>query len=267
MYVHPNSTGGNSFELFPEVFDTANIDFGYFCCALGLKDSDRPMDFFMSSDFLYGSQKSKDTSMLFSAVQRLYGYKHKDFAAFLKNKSIRKQLLNISDEATFLAKLGALEEQYNATYGMGQLLTRFYSTWLHEEDKKMLNSKIAFPADYYQQPAKDVDDALKRLLDFLIKIRNGIGHAAMYHPLAMRPPEPEYIQTVKGSREYTILLFLTFEELYSYTRKAMAAYWVAEYKKIIEDVGHATVEKIVEGYREENRRLNEANRKAKDSTT
>lgn len=168
--------------------------------------------------------------MLFSAVQRLYGYKHKDFSVYIKKKSIRQVLLNIKNDAALLKKIEHLEEQYNNQYGTGRLLLKFYDTWLDDAGKKTLLGKIPLPASFYTTPASDATIELKRRLDFLIKIRNGIDHAAIYHPLAMHPPQPEHIYVMKGGKEHTFLLFLTFQELYDITKNAMAAYWISEFK-------------------------------------
>lgn len=229
-YVHPNSLDHNSFMFFPEIFEDAGIDFRLFLTALGYRGVMKPNDYFSASEFLAGSLKTRDINMLFSAVQRLYGYEHKDFSAYIKKKAIRQELLSIKDDNTLLAKIEQLEEQYNNRYGMGQLLLKFYDTWLDDAGKKTLLSKIPLPTSFYATLAPNITAALKRRIDFLIKIRNGIDHAAVYHPLAVHPPEPEYIYVMKGGKEYTFLLFLTFQELYDITRKAMAAYWIAEFK-------------------------------------
>ena len=229
MYIHPNSLDHNSYQFFPEIFESAGIDYRLFLTALGFREPMKPNDFFSASEFLAGSLKTYDINMLFSAVQRLYGYKHVDFSAYIKKRSVRPELLNIQDSAVLLAKIEQLEEAYNDKYGMARLLLKFYDTLLEEADKVTIISKIAIPSDYYVTFATDTTVALKQRLDFLIKIRNGIDHAAVYHPLAMRPPEPEYIHVMKGGKEYTFLLFLTFQELYDITKKAMAAYWIAEF--------------------------------------
>jgi hypothetical protein len=145
-YIHPNSLDHNSFRFFPEIFEDAGIDFRLFLTTLGFREAMKPNDYFSSSEFLAGSLKTRDINMLFSAVQRLYGYEHKDCFAYLKKKSIRQALLNIQDTATLLAKIKQLEEDYNSQYGMTRLLLKFYDTWLGEEDKLTIISKIAIPA-------------------------------------------------------------------------------------------------------------------------
>jgi hypothetical protein len=229
-YVHPNSLDHNSFTFFPEIFEEANIDFQLFLTALGYREAMKPNDYFSASEFLAGSLKTRDINMLFSAVQRLYGYEHKDFPAYLKKKFIRRELLNIKDDDALLAKIERLEKEYNNQYSMSQLLLKFYDTWLDDAGKKALLTKIPLPASLYTTPTSNATTALKRRLDFLIKIRNGIDHAAVYHPLAVHPPEPEYIYVMKDGKEHIFLLFLTFQELYDITKKAMAAYWIAEFK-------------------------------------
>lgn len=229
-YIHPNSLNHNSFTFFPEIFENAGVDFRLFLTALGHRGVMKPNDYFSASEFLAGSLKTRDINMLFSAVQRLYGYEHKDFSTYLKKKSIRRELLNIEDDDVLLAKVEQLEGRYNNQYGMGQLLLKFYDIWLDDAGKNTLLSKIPLPASFYTVAAPNTTVALKRRLDFLIKIRNGIDHAAVYHPLAVRPPEPEYIHVMKDGKEHTFLLFLTFQELYDITKKAMAAFWIAEFK-------------------------------------
>ncbi len=229
-YIHPSSLDHNSFTFFPEIFEDAGIDFRLFLTALSHRGAMSPNDYFSASEFLAGSLKTRDINMLFSAVQRLYGYEHKDFSTYLKKKSIRCDLLNIEDEDVLLAKIEQLEERYSDQYGMGRLLLKFYDTWLDDVGKKTMLGKIPLPASFYTTPASNTTIALKRRLDFLIKIRNGIDHAAVYHPLAMHPPQPEHIYVMKGGREYIFMLFLTFQELYDITKKAMAAFWIAEFK-------------------------------------
>lgn len=228
-YIHPNSLDHNSYEFFPEIFQDAGIDFRLFLTALSYREAMKPNDYFSAAEFLAGSLKTRDINMLFSAVQRLYSYKHKDFATYIKKKSIRRELLNISHSDTLLEKINRLEEDFNNKHGMSRLLLKFYDTWPDEAGKRLITSKICIPSDYYAKPSADTTTAIKRRLDFLIKIRNGIDHAAIYHPLAMHPPQPEYIYVMKGGKEYTFLLYLTFEQLYDVTRKAMAAFWVAEF--------------------------------------
>ncbi len=258
MYPHPNGVGHNSFEQFPEIFKDGGVDFAHFLTALGaIGGPDRPIDFFLSGQFLYASQETRDINMLFSAVQRLYGYKHKDFPSYIKGRRVRNRLLGITDDTTLRRELESIEDEYNEKYGMRRMIHRFYTEHLSDDSKLTLNGKIAVPTYFYATVASDADDGVKQMLDFLLTIRNGHDHAAMYHPLSPTGEQPEYIHVVKGGKEYTFLVYLTFAELHEITRKAMADFWLKEYEKLLTNGGKARVDRIRRKQELELQRLNE----------
>lgn len=262
MYIHPNSLGYNAVEFFPEIFKEGGVDFEHYCTALAVSNYERPTDYFLSSDFLFGSLKSKDTSMLFSAVQRLNGYKHVDFQKYVSDKKVRDRLLDISDTKIMRQVLDEIKEEYNTKYGMRRIILKFYLENLNDEGKKTLISGISIPAYFYTNFSNDEKTAITQRIDFLLKIRNGQDHAAMYHPLAMNPPQPEYIVVKKGNKEYTFLVKLTFEEFHELTRQAMTNFWLKEYKSILSNGGKANIDKIVKDRRDELKKINDERKKA-----
>jgi threonine dehydrogenase-like Zn-dependent dehydrogenase len=50
---------------------------------------------------------------------------------------------------------------------------------------------------------------------------------------------------MKGKKECMFLLYLTFQQLYDVTKKAMAAYWLAEYNEIIKGDSKAKIDAYI----------------------
>jgi hypothetical protein len=256
MYIHPNSIGYNAVDIFPEIFTDNKVDFSHFCVALDIYKSGRANDYFSSGSFLFGSKATKDINMLFSAVQRCYGGKYTDFQGHIRSKRIRDKLLGITDSKIMVRVLKEISDEYNAKYGMSRQIHDFYLKHLNDESKKSLNASIVVPAYYYAEFANDQDTAVKQRLSFLLKFRNSYDHSAQYHQLSPTGEQYEYVQVVKGTKEYTFLVKLTFDELYEITRRAMSKYWLEEYGISIADGKKVFVDSTVKKFRDENKRLN-----------
>lgn len=260
MYIHPNSVGFNGYESMPELFQDHGIDFMHFCTALGFQNSYRPSDYFLSGGIMFASLGTKDMNLLFSGVQRLNGYEHKDFQDYLKSKAVRKELLNIPLDADLSIKLDELTTKYNTEYSMSRQINNFYRDYLNDEDKQLLLGKISIPASYYANFSSDTNANIKYRIDFLLKIRNGLDHAATYHPLSFGGGQPEHIRFMKGSKEFTFLVWLTFEELYEITRKATANYWLEQYHESLEGGMKAKIDLTIAQSKAETTRLNNAHK-------
>jgi len=262
MYIHPNSLGHNAFEQMPEIFTDNKIDFMHFCIALDMYKLGRANDYFAAGSFLFGSQATKDINMVFSAVQRCSGYKHKDFQSYISSKRVRTRLLGIVDSKLMGETIQAIIEEYNAKYGMTRQIKDFYITYLDDEAKQVLLSGISVPAYYYANVSHDQNTGTKQRIEFLLKFRNAYDHAAAYHQLSPIGKQPEYVRVLKGTTEYTFLVTLTFEELHEITRKAMANYWLQQYDAALASGRKAKVDAAVKKIKEENRKINEERKKA-----
>jgi hypothetical protein len=263
MYIHPNSIGHNVVEMFPEIFTDNKVDFSHFCVALDIYKSGRAGDYFAAGSFLFASKATKDINMLFSSVQRCYGGEYVDFQAHISSKRVRSKLLGITDTKLMSKALKAISDDYNAKYGMNRQIHSFYVKYLKDTSKKSLNSSIAVPAHYYASFAEDKDAQVKQRIDFLLKFRNSYDHFAQYHQLSPTGEQYEHVAVVKGNKEYTFLVKLTFDELYEITRQAMSSYWLEEYETSIADGRKAFVDSTVKKFMDENKRLNAEFRKAK----
>lgn len=257
MYIHPNSIGHNAVNEMPEIFTDNKVDFMHFCIALNMYKLGRTNDYFDSGSFLFGSKKTKDINMLFSAVQRCFGYEHKDFQSYIISKHVRDRLLGITDSKALGQALQEIRDEYNTKYGMSHQINDFYAKHLSEDSKKVLLSGISVPAYYYASFTSKQDAGIKQRIDFLLKFRNTYDHFAMYHQLSHTGQQYEHVQVMKGRKEYTFLVKLTFEELYEITRQAMADFWLKEYDVALSNGRKARADSIVEKTKEDNRRINE----------
>lgn len=262
MYIHPHSLGHNAVDMFPEIFTDNRVDFAHFCVALNIYKLGRTDDYFSSGSFLFGSKETKDINMLFSAVQRCYGSEYTDFQAYISSKPVRDKLLGITDSKVMDQTLQAIRDEYNAKHGMNRQIHDFYIKYLSDDAKKILNGSIAVPAYYYANFADDQDTGIKQRIDFLLKFRNKYDHSAQYHQLSPTGEQYEHVRVMKGKKEYTFLVKLTFDELYEITRQAMASYWLKEYEASIAGDRKAFVDETVQKFRDENRRINEERKKA-----
>lgn len=263
MYLHPNSIGCNVLDEMPEIFTDNNVDFMHFCMALNIYKGGRTIDYFDSTTFLFGSKETKDINMLFSAVQRCFGYEHKDFQAYISSEPIRNRLLDICGDKDRLKQvIEDISNEYNNKYGMNRQINGFYEKHLCEESRKILLSRIIVPASYYANSIQGRDFDIKKRIDFLLNFRNKFDHSAEYHQLSPDGKRFEHVKVMKGKKEYTFLVKLTFTELYEITRQAMADFWLKEYKDSLSDGRKARVDKIVEKTKEENRKINEERKKA-----
>ena len=144
----------------------------HYCIALDMYKLGRANDYFDAGSFLFGSRATKDINMLFSAVQRCFGYEHKDFQTYIRSKTVRAKLLGITDGKVMGKALEAIAEEYNAKYGMNHQIQGFYLTYLDDNSKRILLTGIAVPAYYYANFANDQDTGIKQRIDFLLKFRN-----------------------------------------------------------------------------------------------
>jgi hypothetical protein len=262
MYIHPNSVGHNAFNEMPEIFTDNKVDFMHFCTALSMYKLGRANDFFDSGSFMFGSKDTKDINMLFSAVQRCYGYKYKDFQAYISSKRVRGRLLDIADSTAMGKVIQGIRDEYNAKHGMSHQIHDFYINHLSDNSKNVLLGGITVPAYYFANFANDHDTGIKQRLDFLLKFRNSYDHSAMYHQLSPTGKQYEHVRVMKGKKEYTFFVKLTFEELYEITRQAMADFWLKEYNASLADGRKTKVDDIVMKTIEENRKINEEHKKA-----
>ena len=250
MYIHPDNIQHNYVKQFPEIFRKYKpIRF--------LLPATRMSDFFDSSSFLFGSQKTQNISMVFSAVQRLYGNKHKSFIDFLKNNKNKKyqKLLNIKNESNLLNKLDKLWKEYNSTYGMRKVIHKFYIKWLTDKDKKVITSKMALQASYKSTRRKNLNNSLKLRLDILINWRNKLDHTAKYIPFSNGQRYFHY-EIKDNNKAYKLLSKLTFEEFYELTRKAMARFWLKEYENYLSKGGVKIIDRLVDEVTKQCKKLN-----------
>lgn len=239
MYIHPDSVQHNYVKQFPEIFRKYKpVRF--------LLPATRMSDFFDSSSFFFGSQRTRNISMVFSAVQRLYGDKHVPFIEFLKDSENKRyqKLLSAKSDSNLMSRLDELWEEYNDTYGMRKTIHKFYSRWLANKEKKVITSKMALQASYKPTRRKSLDDSLKLRLDILIDWRNKLDHAAKHTPFSDSQRHFHY-EIKQGNKAYKLLSKLTFKEFYELTRQAIARYWLKEYKDYLSKGGTKTIDKLV----------------------
>jgi hypothetical protein len=222
MWTHPQSIGLNHKDLFPELFDS--YDWSQFLASLSIEGSAN--DYLTSADFLYGSKPNSDLSVLFSAVQRLYGEDHVTFGQFLKQDSHLEEIVGISSKSSLKTKLSSLEDEYNNRHGMGRLIKSFYREYLSDEDKEQLRGKFPLPANYKISKAGDVDAQIDLRLDELLAMRGKYSHSATFGALS-KGEYPEFIE-VAGK---TVPITLTFDDFYEMTRKAMVKFWSEKYEE------------------------------------
>jgi hypothetical protein len=253
MWLHPDSIGANMVTIFPEIFDS--YEFMHFCLALNSESQQRTDDYFASTDFLFGSQARKDLSKLFSAIQRLYGDEHKDFQAYVSEHA--NQLINLPDTKTVKTALKQLHDVYNGQYGMARQVKDFYTKYLSDDDKQLLLGKFPLLSTYKPNVSRDVDAQLGLRLDILLRIRHRYNHAATYVPLS-NGDQPMYMRIEHNGKLLEWPITLTFENFYEVTRKAMAQYWLAEYRECLKNGGKQKIDKRVREIKQENKKLNEA---------
>jgi len=257
MYIHPDSVGHNYVKQFPEIFKKYKpIRF--------LLPGNRMSDFFDSSSFLFGSQRTQNISMIFSSVQRLYGDKHTPFIEFLKDKENNKylELLRVENDNDLLSKLDKLWKEYNDTYGMRKTIHKFYMKWLTDKEKKVITSKMALQASYKPTKRKNLNDSLDLRLYILIDWRNKLDHAAKHTPFSDGQRYFHY-EINQGRKNYKLLSKLTFEEFYELTRKAIARFWLEEYKAYLSKGGVETIDKLVDEVTKQSEELNRRRRQQK----
>lgn len=255
MYIHPDSIGHNYVKQFPEIFEKYKpIRF--------LLSGDRMSDFFESSSFLFGSQRTRSISMIFSSVQRLYGDKHKPFIEFLKDKKNSRylELVGVESAKDLLNRLERLWKEYNNTYGMRKAIHKFYTKWLSDKEKKIITSKMALQANYKPTKRKNLNNSLKLRLDILIEWRNKQGHAAKQTSFSDGQRYFHY-EVNRDGKNFKLLSRLTFKEFYELTRKAMACFWIKEYEEYLSEGGAKTIDKLVD---EVTKQCEELNRKRKE---
>lgn len=91
-----------------------------------------------------------------------------------------------------------------------------------------------------------------------------MSHEATYVPLPSADRVPLQYEMHRGDPRSVWLIYLTFEDLYELTRKAMARLWLREYDAYWANGGKETIERVVAEVKE---RCDELNRRAKPTET
>jgi hypothetical protein len=109
----------------------------------------------------------------------------------------------------------------------------------------LYNFWIPRPASFRPDRYQDSDGQLRVRVDFLLGRRDEYSHAATYLPLPDAKQVPLHYELRKGDPSSTWLIFLTFDDLYEITRKAMSQLWLEEYEIYWNSGGKAIIEKVV----------------------
>lgn len=252
MWVHPDATERNITAQFPEIFD--KYDFLYFSLPDG-----RMSNFFDCTQFLDASRKTKDLGKLFSAVQRaIQQGEYKSLQTFLKGSGAKAKLAAAATPDAVATVLDELIEEYNDKYGMGRQVRGFYQKYLDDESYKVLGNKLPRPASFKPGQYQDRNGQIRVRVDFLLRLRDELSHAATYLPLPEANRVPLHYELRKGDPSSTWLIFLTFDELYEITRKAMAQLWLNEYEDFWNSGGEEIIKKVVTDVQAQCDELNKA---------
>jgi len=239
MWVHPDATERDITAQFPEIFN--KHDFLYFNLPNG-----RITNFFGSAQFLDASRKTKDLGKIFSAVQRaMQQGDHKSPFSFLKSRDAKARLVAANTPDDVVKVLDELDEEYNDKYGMNQQVRGFYQKYLDEDGYKILGNKLPRPGTFKSGQYEDRDGQIRVRVDLLLTLRNELSHAATYLPLPEADRVPLHHELSRGDPSSVWLIFLTFEDLYEVTRKAMAQLWLEEYETYWNSGGKEIIEKVV----------------------
>lgn len=240
MWPHPDRKDIDITAQFPELFQ--KHDLKYFDLPNG-----RMTDYLYASNYLDASRKAKDVGKIFSAVQRAMKQgEHKSLETYLKGSENAQKLANANNVSGVRKVLDEITEAYNDKYGMMRQIRGFYTQYLDDEGKKTLLGKIPRPASYRPGQYYDSDGSIRVRVDFLIEeLRNPDAHAATYRPLPTQENAPLYIEREKGNPRSAWHLWLTFEEFYELTRRAMAQLWLEEYETYWNSGGKEIIERVV----------------------
>lgn len=258
MWTHPDAVERNITVQFPEIFE--KHDFLYFSLP-----GNRMSDFFESAQFLDASRPTKDIGKVFSAVQRaVQEGAYKNPQDFLNSKDARTRLAGATKPETVGDTLRQLFDEYNDKYGMGRQVQGFYKENLDEAEKKVFLGKLCCPAYHRAETRRDLDGKLRVRIDFLLRWRNDLSHAAIYRPLPDANRVPLQHETRSGDPRSIWMIYLTFEDLYELTRKAMARLWLREYETYWANGGKEVIERVVA---EVKAQCDELNMQAKSSAS
>jgi hypothetical protein len=122
----------------------------------------------------------------------------------------------------------------------------------------VLGNKLSRPASFKPGQHQDRDGQIRVRVDFLLGLRDELSHAATYLPLPEADRVPLHYELHKGDPSSTWLIFLTFDELYEITRKAMVQLWLQEYETYWKDGGKEVIERVVAGVQAQCDELNKA---------
>lgn len=241
MWPHPDSIELNITTLFPEIFD--KHDFLYFQLP-----GNRMSDFFASTNYLDASRKSKDVGKVFSAVQRaMQRDKYLSLQNFLKGKKNLEKLARAATATDVDIALDALFEVYEQKYGMARHIRTFYQRYIDEDGRQKLSRGMPRPASYKRGQYNDADGEVRVRIDFLVEhLRNPDTHAATYKPLPLDPvTAPLSIEWGAGNPRPIWIIYLTFDDFYELTRRAMARLWLQEYEDYWAKGGEQTIKKLI----------------------
>ncbi len=261
MWVHPDVAERNITAQFPEIFD--KHDLLYFDLPGG-----RRSNFNDSAQFLDASRKTKDLNKLFSAVQRaMQQGEYKSLESYLKSSNAKAKLAAANTPDAINTVLNELVEEYNSKYGMGRQVRGFYQQYLDGEGSRTLRSKLPRPSRFKPNQCTDEAGQIRVRVDFLLGLRDELSHAAQYLPLPEANQVPLHYELIKGDPLSTWLIFITFDELYEITRRAMAKLWLIEYETYWNNGGEQIIKSVVAEVQARSAELNEAARLERRATT
>ena len=226
----------NFVKQFPEIFERYKP-------TQFLLPNKQMSDFFDSSAFLFGSLETQNISMIFSAIQRLYGNNYISFKEFIEKKESKKyQTLFCLDSYEKLQNtLDNLDKDYNEKYGMRRVMCKFYCEWLNDKNKHMIIGKMVLPSNYKSKKRNTLDGNLEVRLGLLLEWRDKYSHQAKKIPFS----NDKRYSTYKIDDKNELMSKLTFEEFYKITRKAMASFWLSEYKTYVKSGGKEITDKLI----------------------
>ncbi len=217
-------------------------------------------DFYTSSLYFFSAKQDQDLYKVFSSVQRLYGEEHFDPFSYLKQTSTLNQIVNIASKKAMKSKLDELADSYHEKYGTRKQIFTFYTKFLNDSEKKIINSRLYRPSNYKPDSSSTIDTQLKVRLELMLHLRDKAGHSAAFIPLSFGGSFHQ-IELKDNQRTVTWLSKLTFDDFYEITRKAMARFWLKEYEEYLRSGGGKIIDKVIDEVKKQSNDLNKKTKK------